>query len=81
MFYRKKHHRKNKDKFQLAYSTLAGDRISFEKTFLLIICAGLKTCNIFCFENEARLEMFNLASKFFLAKKRLSKVSGNLKEL
>ena len=37
-----------------------GDRISFEKTFLLIIRSRLKVCNIIFFENEARLVMFNL---------------------
>ena len=55
----------NADTFYLAYSTLAGDRISFEKTFLLIIHARLKICNIYIFENEAILVMFNLASKYF----------------
>ena len=40
-----------------------------KKTFLLIIRACLKICNIFLGGNEARLVMFNLASKFFLAKK------------
>ena len=69
------------DTFLLACSTLMGERISFVKTFLLISRACLKICNIFFLEKEARLEMFNLASKCFFAKKKkpFSKVSGNLK--
>ena len=42
-----------------------------KKTFVLIIGARFKICNIYIFENDARLVMFNVAS-IFLAKKKTS---------
>ena len=63
----------------LAYNTLAGNRTSFEKTFLLMTHARFKILKHVFLENEARLVVVNLALKISFPKNRPLKVYGILK--
>ena len=65
----------------MAYNTLAGNRTSFEKTFLLMTHTRFKILKHVFLENEAKLVLFNLALKFFFPKNRPLKVYGILNPL